>query len=81
MKPPKGAVIYWLTWLAVGFGAVEAWALISGNYDWTLSAVVQWGLGAGEENREWYNWIGRIGFVGLVAWLVPHWLNRWKWFK
>jgi len=79
--PPDFPKIYWLAWLIIGFGAMEAWAVYTGRVEWTFSYTVWWLLGTGEETREWFRWIARAGVAVLFAWLIPHFFTGWEWFR
>lgn len=79
--PPDIPKLYWLIWFIVGFGAMETYAIVTDQLNWTFSYTVQWLVGAGDsDTREWYRWLARIVLIVLLLWLVPHWLNKWRWF-
>lgn len=78
MVPPDLPKLYWLVWLLM-FGAFEFWAVHTGKTDHTFSYWVWWILGSGEEERNALRWIARGGVIVLLLWLVPHLLNRWRW--
>jgi len=69
----------WIAWL-VFFCIVEFIAIKRDGYGDTFSEFVQWIVGAGEAEREWFRWVARVFVIGLLLWLIPHFLNRWKWF-
>jgi hypothetical protein len=61
--------IYWLAWLALGFGIPEGWALFTGRPQDTLSYQV-WHLGDVQRGAPW-TFLHYLIFV-LALWLVIH---------
>jgi len=73
--PPDFWKIYWLCWFFIGFGAMEFIAIKYYGAEATLSYTVWWGLGTGEDVRDWLRWTLRVGFVVGVIWAVQHLLT------
>ena len=78
MVPEPTFKILWLIWITF-FCVVEFIAVRREGYGDTFSEFIWWIIGSGEEEREWYRWAARIFLAGLLAWLIPHFFTRWKW--
>jgi hypothetical protein len=69
----------WVLWILF-FLVVEGIAVSNNIKGDTLSEHVWWLIGTGSERSGW-NWFFRVFLAGLIAWLIPHFMTGWKWFK
>ena len=61
----------WILW-ALGFVALEFFALKDKRKGDTLSEHVQAAIGTGSKKRTAAMWAFRLGLGGLFVWLIPH---------
>jgi hypothetical protein len=64
----------------VFFLVVEGIAVFNDVPGDTLSEHVWVLIGTGSE-RSGLNWFFRVALAGLIAWLIPHFMTGWRWFK
>ena len=79
--PFNWASLYWLGWVAAGFGGPEAWAIVSGHPENTLSAQV-WRILDTIARQPmsawaWQHWVGAVVLLVLFAWLSVHFAFGW----
>jgi len=66
--------IFWIGWLA-SFGGMEAWAIVRKEKGDTLSEHVWKWLQLREESGRKTRLLGRVGMVGLLFWLMLHFIT------
>ena len=73
---------FWVFWIAA-FIVVEGIAVFNGQPNDTLSEFVWMVIGTyvPAEDRTFLMWIWRAGVLALLAWLIPHLMTGWRWFR
>lgn len=68
---------YWLVWLVIGFGVPEAWAIISGHPQYTLSDTV-WRIFQVEplDPTPWHWKFVHFILAAFMLWLTGHFVFR-----
>lgn len=72
--------ILWILWL-IAFGVIEFIAIRRDGYGDTFSEFVWWIIGSGDGGRDAWRWAARIALGILIAWLIPHFFTKWRWFN
>jgi len=78
MVPYPPFKFFWIAWL-LAFAIVEFIAIKREAGGDTFSEFVWWIIGTGEDQREVWRWVARAFVLGLLLWLIPHFMTRWKW--
>jgi hypothetical protein len=78
MTPEPTFKLLWIAWILF-FCVVEFIAVRREGYGDTFSEFVWWIIGSGDDQRDVWRWTARIFLAGLIAWLIPHFFTRWKW--
>ena len=70
----------WTVWIAF-FCVLEFIAIMWGPPGATLSEHVWKVIGTDADSRSIATWVARGFVLALLAWLIPHMLTGWSWFK
>ena len=71
--------IAWAVWV-LWFIVWEWIAVTNGVRGDTLSEQV-WILAGTDATRNPWNWVFRIALLAGIAWIIPHFMTGWHWFK
>ena len=80
MVPETPFKIAWIVWLLF-FAVVEFIAVRREMPGDTFSEFVWWIIGTGDDQRDAVRWIARGVVLGVLLWLIPHFMTKWSWFK